>query len=232
MASLRFACSEWNHSLHAASASGSDNGSGLVVRSETQIWLDEEDWKDNAILLVFPSPQPFLLCCHFSDDSVCFCFFCRCLLSSLFWWSDRCSVVFWHSFAEFLRACSLFSACFHFSWWFCFCLHFCLMFSFQFYFGDQVAARLCSAIPLLMSRLAELPDRSNVTIAFPDEGEKERARKRGRKNKGKLMRERGRKTKIEVKKANQAASCSALPLLMSRLPEFPDRNNVTIAFSD
>eukprot|EP01135_Chromosphaera_perkinsii_P009018 Nk52_evm36s1569 gene=Nk52_evmTU36s1569 len=40
----------------------------------------------------------------------------------------------------------------------------------RFYFGDNVIIRLESAIPVLIRRINELEDGSNVAIAFPDEG--------------------------------------------------------------
>ena len=40
----------------------------------------------------------------------------------------------------------------------------------RFYFGDTVLPLFESGIPLLRARLAALPDRDQVTIAYPDEG--------------------------------------------------------------
>uniref|UniRef100_J3L3M5 ribose-phosphate diphosphokinase n=2 Tax=Oryza brachyantha TaxID=4533 RepID=J3L3M5_ORYBR len=40
----------------------------------------------------------------------------------------------------------------------------------RFYFGDSVLPCFESGIPLLKSRLQELPDSDNITIAFPDDG--------------------------------------------------------------
>ncbi|KAL4853687.1 Ribose-phosphate pyrophosphokinase 3 [Chlorella vulgaris] len=40
----------------------------------------------------------------------------------------------------------------------------------RFYFGDQVLPLFESGIPLLRQRLQQLPDASNITIAYPDEG--------------------------------------------------------------
>ena len=40
----------------------------------------------------------------------------------------------------------------------------------RFYFGDTVLPLFESGIPLLRKRLAQLADRDNVTIAYPDEG--------------------------------------------------------------
>ncbi|GJN17814.1 hypothetical protein PR202_gb04912 [Eleusine coracana subsp. coracana] len=40
----------------------------------------------------------------------------------------------------------------------------------RFYFGDSVLPCFESGIPLLKSRLQELPDSQNITIAFPDDG--------------------------------------------------------------
>nr|CAB3478161.1 unnamed protein product [Digitaria exilis] len=40
----------------------------------------------------------------------------------------------------------------------------------RFYFGDSVLPCFESGIPLLKSRLQELPDSHNITIAFPDDG--------------------------------------------------------------
>uniref|UniRef100_A0A7S0YMS6 ribose-phosphate diphosphokinase n=1 Tax=Polytomella parva TaxID=51329 RepID=A0A7S0YMS6_9CHLO len=40
----------------------------------------------------------------------------------------------------------------------------------RFYFGDSVLPLFESGVPLLLERLRMLPDRSNVTIAYPDEG--------------------------------------------------------------
>ena len=40
----------------------------------------------------------------------------------------------------------------------------------RFYFGDTVLPLFESGIPLLRARLASLPDRESVTIAYPDEG--------------------------------------------------------------
>lgn len=40
----------------------------------------------------------------------------------------------------------------------------------RFYFGDTVLPLFESGIPLLRARLASLPDRDQVTIAYPDEG--------------------------------------------------------------
>ncbi|KAF6157454.1 hypothetical protein GIB67_004392 [Kingdonia uniflora] len=40
----------------------------------------------------------------------------------------------------------------------------------RFYFGDNVLPRFESGIPLLKSRLQQLPDSDNVSIAFPDDG--------------------------------------------------------------
>ena len=40
----------------------------------------------------------------------------------------------------------------------------------RFYFGDTVLPLFESGIPLLRARLAALPDRADVTIAYPDEG--------------------------------------------------------------
>ncbi|KAL6845072.1 hypothetical protein ACP4OV_024567 [Aristida adscensionis] len=40
----------------------------------------------------------------------------------------------------------------------------------RFYFGDSVLPCFESGIPLLKSRLQELPDSNNITIAFPDDG--------------------------------------------------------------
>ncbi|PRW50864.1 ribose-phosphate pyrophosphokinase isoform C [Chlorella sorokiniana] len=40
----------------------------------------------------------------------------------------------------------------------------------RFYFGDQVLPLFESGIPLLRERLRQLPDASNITIAYPDEG--------------------------------------------------------------
>lgn len=40
----------------------------------------------------------------------------------------------------------------------------------RFYFGDAVLPLFESGVPLLLERLARLPDRDNITIAYPDEG--------------------------------------------------------------
>jgi len=40
----------------------------------------------------------------------------------------------------------------------------------RFYFGDAVLPLFESGVPLLLERLAQLPDRDNITIAYPDEG--------------------------------------------------------------
>jgi len=40
----------------------------------------------------------------------------------------------------------------------------------RFYFGDTVLPFFESGIPLLKERLRQLPDRNNITIAYPDEG--------------------------------------------------------------
>lgn len=40
----------------------------------------------------------------------------------------------------------------------------------RFYFGDAVLPLFESGIPLLLERLRQLPDHSNITIAYPDEG--------------------------------------------------------------
>eukprot|EP00798_Chlamydomonas_sp_ICE-L_P022009 gene22009-29068_t len=40
----------------------------------------------------------------------------------------------------------------------------------RFYFGDAVLPLFESGIPLLLERLAQLPDRDKITIAYPDEG--------------------------------------------------------------
>ena len=40
----------------------------------------------------------------------------------------------------------------------------------RFYFGDTVLPLFESGIPLLRARLASLPDRESITIAYPDEG--------------------------------------------------------------
>lgn len=40
----------------------------------------------------------------------------------------------------------------------------------RFYFGDAVLPLFESGIPLLLQRLKQLPDASNITIAYPDEG--------------------------------------------------------------
>jgi hypothetical protein len=40
----------------------------------------------------------------------------------------------------------------------------------RFYFGDTVLPLFESGIPLLRERVARLPDRDNVTVAYPDEG--------------------------------------------------------------
>lgn len=40
----------------------------------------------------------------------------------------------------------------------------------RFYFGDAVLPLFESGVPLLLERLARLPDKDNITIAYPDEG--------------------------------------------------------------
>ncbi|KAL4278461.1 hypothetical protein GQ457_03G026350 [Hibiscus cannabinus] len=40
----------------------------------------------------------------------------------------------------------------------------------RFYFGDNILPCFESGIPLLMSRLQQLPDSDNISIAFPDDG--------------------------------------------------------------
>ncbi|KAL6745527.1 ribose-phosphate pyrophosphokinase [Haematococcus lacustris] len=40
----------------------------------------------------------------------------------------------------------------------------------RFYFGDAVLPLFESGVPLLLERLRQLPDRDNITIAYPDEG--------------------------------------------------------------
>lgn len=40
----------------------------------------------------------------------------------------------------------------------------------RFYFGDAVLPLFESGVPLLIERLKKLPDRDNITIAYPDEG--------------------------------------------------------------
>ncbi|KAK8691545.1 hypothetical protein V6N13_075052 [Hibiscus sabdariffa] len=40
----------------------------------------------------------------------------------------------------------------------------------RFYFGDNILPCVESGIPLLMSRLQQLPDSDNISIAFPDDG--------------------------------------------------------------
>ena len=40
----------------------------------------------------------------------------------------------------------------------------------RFYFGDTVLPLFESGIPLLRQRLQQLPDRGNITVAYPDEG--------------------------------------------------------------
>ena len=40
----------------------------------------------------------------------------------------------------------------------------------QFYFKDTVLIRLGTCVNLLLDRIATLPDRENVNIAFPDDG--------------------------------------------------------------
>jgi len=40
----------------------------------------------------------------------------------------------------------------------------------RFYFGDAVLPLFESGVPLLLERLRQLPDKDNITIAYPDEG--------------------------------------------------------------
>ena len=40
----------------------------------------------------------------------------------------------------------------------------------RFYFGDTVLPLFESGIPLLRERLQQLPDKGNITVAYPDEG--------------------------------------------------------------